>query len=121
MSKEFDPVAFRMKFRAVLAILAFLAAVAICCLAMFSEVAAKSEFTGPIIGFLLGTLVSTIITFYYGNAESTNTENQFELPPSNYPTVVKPLSQPGEYPISPGPGMDVTYTAGGEPKPSIKE
>jgi len=68
MSK-FQSEEFRVKFRAFFAVLSFLVGMAFIMLACFSETVVKSEFTGPVIGFVSGNLLTLILTYYYGSSD----------------------------------------------------
>lgn len=81
--KEFNPERFRVIFRAVFALISFLVGMIFITFAVFSKTAAESEFTGPVIGFICGTLITLILTYYYGSADGS-------VPESKPPIVPKP-------------------------------
>lgn len=73
---EFNPEEFRIKFKAFLAVLAFVAAVVFLLVAMINTAAQTSKYTGTIIGFVTGTLITLIFSYYFGNSEPIKQEVQ---------------------------------------------
>ena len=69
VKKEFNPEEFRVKFRACLAVLGFVAAVIFLFVAVLSKDAQTSKYTGTILGFLTGTLVTLVFTYYFGSSD----------------------------------------------------
>ena len=67
--KEFNPEEFRVKFRAFFAVLGFLSAVLFLFVSVLSETASASKYTGTILGFMTGTLVTLVFTYYFGNSD----------------------------------------------------
>ena len=63
---------FRIKFRAVFAVIIFIAVFAFLFVSVLFESVAKVEYVQLIIGFITGSLLSALIGFYYGDAESKN-------------------------------------------------
>ena len=99
VKNEFNPDKFRVIFRAVFALIAFIVGMIFITFAVFSKTAAESEFTGPVIGFILGTMITLILTYYFGSADGmTKKEEQF-VPPSE--PFLPELKPPDEEPIPP--------------------
>ena len=69
VKNKFDPEEFRVKFRAFFAVLGFLAAVAFLFTSVLNTEAQASKYTGTIIGFMTGTLVTLVFTFYFGSSD----------------------------------------------------
>lgn len=80
--KPFNSEEFRVKFRAVFALISFILGMVFICFAVFSKTAQTSEFTGTIIGFICGTMITLILTYYFGNAD-----NQPPVPPVENPLI----------------------------------
>lgn len=80
--KEFNAEEFRVKFRAFFSVLAFLVGMAFLSISVFSKTAADSEFIGPIVGFISGTLLTLIMTYYFGSSDG-----QVNLPPQPLPDL----------------------------------
>lgn len=90
MTKSFDPAAFRMKFKAFFACFMFLGAMLFISIALFTEIGQKAKEAGPIIGFLTGTLLTTIVAYYFTNTDETQAA---QLPPLK--KELKTLPEPG--------------------------
>jgi len=71
---EFNPDEFRIKFKAFLAVLAFITAACFLMTAMINTAAQTSKYTGTIIGFVTGTLITLIFSYYFGNSEPIKPE-----------------------------------------------
>lgn len=67
--KPFDPIEFRSKFRAFFASLSFMSIMALIFCAVFFEPVDK-DLLKPIISFLLGSLLTVVITFYFDGNEN---------------------------------------------------
>jgi hypothetical protein len=78
-----------MKFRAGFAILAFVVAMIIIMIAMMSSTAQASEYTGTIIGFITGSLVTLILSFYFGSSEGSD-----QTPGAKPPISAEPGNNP---------------------------
>lgn len=74
MVKKFNAEEFRVKFRAFFALLCFVGGMAFLFCAVFSETAAKSEYAGTIVGFIAGTLLTLVLTFYFGSSDNSQSE-----------------------------------------------
>lgn len=72
--KQFSPEEFKMKFRAFIAVLAVLIGSLFMAFALFSETASKSEHTGTILGFLMGTMLTLVLTYYFGSSDTAPDE-----------------------------------------------
>jgi len=67
----FNPEEFRVKFRAFFAVISFLAGMTFLIFAVFSKQAMMSKFTGPIVGFISGTMITLILTYYFGSSDQS--------------------------------------------------
>lgn len=67
----FNPAAFRMKFKAFFACFMFTGAMLFISIALFTDIGQKAKEAGPIIGFLTGTLLTTIVAYYFTNTDET--------------------------------------------------
>ena len=74
----FNENAFRVKFRAFLAVIGFLSAIGFMFTAVLNPIAQKSEFTGIVLGFMTGTLLTLVFTYYFGNSESAKPPEPIE-------------------------------------------
>ena len=71
--KIFNPVEFKMKFRAFFATLAFVLVMALIFCVAFFEPVADHEIIKYALSFLLGSLLTAVITFYFdGNETQTH-------------------------------------------------
>ena len=78
---SFNPAAFRMQFKAFFACLMFLCAMLFISIALFTEMGQKAKEAGPIIGFLTGTLLTTIVAYYFTNTDETReAQKPLDLP-----------------------------------------
>lgn len=68
---EFNAEKFRVIFKAIFAVLGFAAAIAFLFTAVLSEAAAQSKYTGTILGFMTGTLITLVFTYYFGNSDTS--------------------------------------------------
>ena len=93
---EFNPEEFRIKFKAFLAVLAFIVAMVFLLVAMINTAAQTSKYTGTIIGFVTGTLITLIFSYYFGSSEPIKMEtapiHPKELPPIPDPAFSIPAS-----------------------------
>ena len=64
-----DTVVFRMWFRAALAMLAVIGAGAFLWMVCFTKDAEMSKQTGIVVGFVIGTLLTTVFAYYFGSSE----------------------------------------------------
>ena len=71
VGKEFDAEKFRVIFRACFAVLGFLCAVVFLFVAVLSKDAQTSKYTGTILGFMTGTLVTLVFTYYFGSSDQS--------------------------------------------------
>lgn len=72
--KQFSPDEFKMKFRAFMAVLAVLIGSFFMGIALFSKTASESEHTGTILGFLMGTMLTLVLTYYFGSSDTAPDE-----------------------------------------------
>ena len=86
---EFNPEEFRIKFKAFLAVLAFIAAMVFLLVAMINTAAQTSKYTGTIIGFVTGTLITLIFSYYFGSSEPIQPISNPPLPEKPTRTVIK--------------------------------
>lgn len=93
---EFNPEEFRIKFKAFLAVMAFIAAVVFLLVAMINTAAQTSKYTGTIIGFVTGTLITLIFSYYFGNSEP--------IKPEQFPT-----HSGGLPPLIPDPAFEIQH------------
>lgn len=111
---EFNPEAFRIKFKAFLAVLAFLAAIMFLLVAMINPEAQTSKYTGTIIGFVTGTLITLIFSYYFGNSEPIKQE-----PTPQFLPELKPNFKLPDPTVTMGAGSDTNHKPGGTPDDEI--
>jgi len=105
--EKFNEHAFRVKFRAFFAVLGFLFAMGFVFVAVLSEEAQGSKFTGTILGFMTGTLVTLIFTYYFGSSESPG-QTPTEQTPKVEPEPEPELTNYGARPVA-GTGSTITH------------
>ncbi len=95
--KRFDPVEFRIKFRAFFATLAFLCTMALIFCAVFLK-STNSELLKYVLSFLMGSLLTAVITFYFDGNENQNDKNTPDIPTPEIPpnSLIKPDEEKDE-------------------------
>ena len=71
--KEFDREAYRVKFRSVFALMAFLLGMGLLYAVIFYEPAGNSKLAEYIVGFITGSMLSSVIGFYFGATDKKET------------------------------------------------
>ena len=100
---EFNPEEFRVKFRAFLSTLAFAASIVFLFVMVLNGTASSSKYGEYIIGWMTGTLITLIFTFYFGSSDGSNLK--MPLPQDPEPSLQSAQSAQSVLPATQSPKL----------------